>query len=90
MVLENQGQHDSRWSAILSFSAKIGCAPQTLNEWAKKVEVDAGQRRGNTTEMDEKMKAFQRHVRELKQANETLRKASAYFAQAGFDRPFKR
>ena len=90
MVLDNQGQHDSRWSAILSISAKIGCAPQTLNEWVKKVEVDTSQRGGVTTEMAEKMKALERENRELKQANEILRKASAYFAQAELDRPFKR
>jgi transposase-like protein len=90
MVLDNQGQHESRWSAILSISSKIGCAPQTLNEWVKKVEVDNGQRGGVTTEMAEKMKALERENRELKQANEILRKASAYFAQAELDRPFKR
>jgi transposase len=90
MVFDNQGQHDSRWSAILSISAKIGCAPQTLNEWVKKVEVDTGQRGGVTTEQAEKMKALEREVRELKQANEILRKASAYFAQAELDRPFKK
>ena len=80
MVLDNQEQHESRWSAILSISAKIGCAPQTLNEWVKKAEVDSGQRGDITTEMAEKMKALEREVRELKQANEILRKASAYFA----------
>ena len=90
MVLDNQGQHDSRWSAILSISSKIGCAPQTLNEWVKKFEVDTGQRGGITTEQTEKMKALEREVRELKQANEILRKASAYFVQAELDRPFKR
>ncbi len=90
MVLDNQGQHESRWSTILSISAKIGCAPQTLNEWVKKAEVDSGQRGGVTTEMAEKMKALERENRELKQANEILRKASAYFAQAELDRPFKR
>jgi transposase-like protein len=90
MVLDNQGQHDSRWSAILSISAKIGCAPQTLNEWVKKVEIDTGRRGGVTTEMAEKMKTLEREVRELKQANEILRKASAYFAQAELDRPFKK
>lgn len=88
--MDNQGQHDSRWSAILSISSKIGCAPQTLNEWVKKVEVDTGQRTGITTEMAEKMKALERENRELKQANEILRKASAYFAQAELDRPFKK
>ncbi|AEI96532.1 putative insertion elgdh: dimethylglycine dehydrogenase (plasmid) [Roseobacter litoralis Och 149] len=90
MVLDNQGQHDSRWSAILSISAKIGCAPQTLNEWVKKGEVDTGQRGGITIQMAEKMKALERENRELKQANEILRKASAYFAQAELDRPFKK
>jgi transposase-like protein len=86
MVLDNPGQHESRWSAILSISAKIGCAPQTLNEWVKKTEVDRGDRTGITTEMAERMKALERENRELKQANEILRKASAYFAQAELDR----
>ncbi len=86
MVLDNAGQHESRWSAILSISSKIGCAPQTLNEWIKKAEVDRGGCAGVTTEMAEKMKALERENRELKQANEILRKASAYFAQAELDR----
>ncbi len=86
MVADNAGQHESRWSAILSISSKIGCAPQTLNEWVKKAEVDRGDRAGITTEMAEKMKALERENRELKQANEILRKASAYFAQAELDR----
>ena len=86
MVLDNAGQHESRWSAILSISSKIGCAPQTLNEWVKKAEVDHGHRAGITTEMAEKLKALERENRELKQANEILRKASAYFAQAELDR----
>jgi transposase-like protein len=86
MVLDNAGQHESRWSAILSISSKIGCAPQTLNEWVKKAEVDRGDRAGVTTETAERMKALERENRELKQANEILRKASAYFAQAELDR----
>jgi len=98
MVLDNQGQHESRWSAILSISSKIGCAPQTLNEWVKRAEVDRGERTGVTTEMAEKSEplsaigprttasALERENRELKQANEILRKASAYFAQAELDR----
>ena len=90
MVLDNQGQYESRWAAIMSIASKIGCVPQTLNEWVKKVEFDTGQRGGITTEMTEKMKALERENRELKQANEILRKASAYFAQAELDRPFKR
>jgi transposase-like protein len=90
LVLDNQGQHESRWAAIVSISSKIGCAPQTLNEWVKKVEINAGQRGGITTEMAEKMKTLERENCELKQANEILRKASAYFAQAELDRPFRR
>lgn len=70
----------------MSISSKIGCAPQTLNEWVKKAEVDRGDRAGITTEMAEKRKALERENRELKQANEILRKASAYFAQAELDR----
>ena len=88
MVLKSEGQHDCRWSAILLISAKIGCASQTLNEWVKKVEVDTGQRGGITTEMAEKMKTLERETRKLQQANEILRKASAYFAQAELDRLF--
>ncbi|WP_299794633.1 IS3 family transposase [uncultured Marivita sp.] len=83
MVLDNAGQHESRWAAILSISSKIGCAPQTLNEWVKKAEVDRGDRAGITTEMAEKLKALERENRELKQANEILRKASAYFCPGG-------
>ena len=86
MVLDNAGQHESRWSAIRSISSKIGCAPQTLNEWVQKAEVDHGDCAGITTEMAEKLKALERENRELKQANEILRKASAYFAQAELDR----
>ena len=90
MVLDNQGQHESRWSAILSISTKIGCAPQTLNEWIKRAEVDSGKRAGIPSEMAEKVRALEREVRELRQANEILRKASAYFAMAELDRPLKR
>ncbi|KQI67444.1 transposase [Loktanella sp. 3ANDIMAR09] len=90
MVMDGTGQHGSRWAAVVLISSQIGCAPQTLNEWVKKVEVDTGLRGGITTEQAEKMKALEREARELKQANEILCKASAYFAQAGLDRPFKR
>lgn len=71
-------------------SKKIGCVPQTLYEWVKKVEVDSGKRAGVPTDVAEKLKALERENRELRQANEILRKASAYFAQAELDRPFKR
>ncbi len=90
MVLDGAGQHESRWAAIVSIASKIGCASQTLNEWVKKVEVDTGQRGGINFEQAEKIKALERELRKLKQANEILRKASAYFAQAELDRPLKR
>lgn len=89
MVLDNAGQHESRWQAIVSISAKIGCSANTLNDWVKKAEIDRGDRAGVSTEMAEKMKALERENRELKQANEILRKASAYFAQAELDRRSK-
>ena len=85
MVLDNTGQHESRWAAIVSISKKIGCAAQTLDEWVKKAEVDSGKPAGVTTDMSERMKALERENRELRQANEILRKASAYFAQAELD-----
>lgn len=90
MVFEHEVDHPSRWAAIVSISQKIGCVPQTLNEWVKRVEVDSGQRAGVPTDMADKVKALERENRELRQANEILRKASAYFAQAELDRPFKR
>jgi transposase-like protein len=90
MVLDHEGEHPSRWAAIVSIATKIGCVPQTLNEWVKKAEVDDGKRAGVPTDVSEKLKALERENRELRQANEILRKASAYFAQAELDRPFKR
>ncbi len=90
MVLDHEGDHPSRWAAVVSIAEKIGCAAQTLHEWVKKAEVDAGKRAGVPTETAEKLKALERENRELRQANEILRKASAYFAQAELDRPFKR
>lgn len=90
MVLDHEGEHPSRWAAIMSIAGKIGCTAQTLNEWVKKAEVDTGRKPGLTTDMAAKLKALERENRELRQANEILRKASAYFAQAELDRPFKR
>lgn len=74
LVLDNEGQHGSRWQAVMSISAKIGCAPQTLSDWVKKAEVDSGKRPGVSSEMAEKMKALERENRELRQTNEILRK----------------
>ena len=90
MVLEHEGEHSSRWAAVVSISGKVGCSAQTLNEWVKKAEVDSGQRAGVPSEVSERLKALERENRELRQANEILRKASAYFAQAELDRPFRR
>ena len=90
MVVDHEGEHPSRWAAVVSISEKIGCVPQTLHEWVKKAEVDNGKRAGVPTDVAEKLKALERENRELRQANEILRKASAYFAQAELDRPFKR
>lgn len=86
MVLDHEAEHPSRWAAIMSISAKIGCTAQTLNEWVKKAEVDSGRKSGLTTDMVAKLKALERENRELRQANEILHKASAYFAQAQIDR----
>ena len=89
MVLEHRGDHASQWAAIVSIAAKIGCTAQTLNERLKKAEVDSGSKPGVTTDERERLKALEREVRELRQANEILRKASAYFAQAELDRRWK-
>ena len=89
LVLDNAGQHGSRWQAIMSIAAKIGCTPQTLYDWVKKTVVDSGKRAGVSSEMAERMKALERENRELRQANEILRKASAYFAMAELDRRSK-
>jgi transposase-like protein len=89
LVLETEGHHSSRWQAVMSIAGKIGCTAQTLNEWVKMAEVDCGGRAGVPTEMAEKMKALERENRELRQANEILRKASAYFAMAELDRRWK-
>jgi transposase-like protein len=90
MVLDHEKDHASRWAAVVSIAGKIGCTPQTLHEWVKKAEIDTGKRAGVPSDVAEKLKALERENRELRQANEILRKASAYFAQAELDRPFKR
>ena len=90
MVLEHADDYPSRWSAVVSVAGKIGCAPQTLHEWVKKADPSSGGRTGVPADLADKLKALEREVRELRQANEILRKASAYFAQAELDRPFRR
>ncbi len=90
MVVDHERDHASRWAAVVSIAEKIGCVPQTLHEWVKKAEVDSGKRAGVPSDVAERVKALERENRELRQANEILRKASAYFAQAELDRPFKR
>ncbi|ANL37106.1 IS3 family insertion sequence transposase protein (plasmid) [Rhizobium phaseoli] len=91
MVTEHEAEHPPpRWAAVSSIAAKIGCSAHTLHEWVKKAEVDSGKRAGLPSDVAEKMKALERENRELRQANEILRKASAYFAQAELDRPLKR
>ena len=89
LVLDHEHEHPSRWATIVSVSAKIGCTAQTLLDWVKKAEVDSGKRAGVPTDMAEKLKALERENRELRQANEILRKASAYFVQAELDRRVK-
>ena len=89
MVFEHRTEHASHWAAIASIAAKIGCTAQTLSNWVRQVERDQGKRLGTTTEDRDRIKALEREVRELRQANEILRKASAYFAQAELDRRWK-
>ena len=89
MVLDHEREHPSRWAAISSIAGKIGCTAQTLHEWVKKAEVDSGTRAGVPSEVAERLKALERENRELRQANEILRKAGAYFAMAELDRRFK-
>src|SRR3954452_1803826 len=89
MVFEHQGEHASQWTAIGSIAAQIGCTAETLRRWVRQAERDQGLRAGPTTDERERIKALEREVRELRQANEILRKASAYFAQAELDRRFK-
>ena len=89
MVQEHRGEYPSLWAAIESIAPKIGCVPQTLHEWVKRDEVDSGQREGLSTSEREHIKALEREVKELRRANEILKTASAFFAQAELDRRLK-
>ena len=91
MVREHEGDYASRWAAMASIAAKIGCTAETLRLWVRRAERDSvGGDAVGTGDVAERLKALERENRELRQANEILRKASAYFAQAELDRPFKK
>jgi len=89
MVQEHEGDGRSQWSAICSISEKFGCTAETLRRWVRQSERDTGRRPGLTTDERERLKELERENRDLKRANEILRKASAYFAQAELDRRVK-
>jgi transposase len=89
MVREHEDEHASQWAAIVSIAQKIGCTPETLRKWVRQAERDEGRRPGLTTDERQRLKDQEREIRELKRANEILRKASAYFAQAELDRRAK-
>ena len=86
MVREHGAEHPSQWAAIASIASKLGCTSETLRRWVRQAARDAGQRAGLTTDERAELKRLQREVVELKRANEILKKASAYFAQAELDR----
>jgi transposase len=86
MVFEHRGEYESEWAAIRSIAGKIGCSAETLRHWVRRVETDQGLRPGLTSEERDRVKALERENRELRRANEILRKASAFFAQAELDR----
>jgi transposase-like protein len=86
MVLDHENEHDSRWAATVSIAAKIGCTAETLRKWIHRHEIDSGRRPGLSSDDRSHLKELERENRELKRANEILRKASAFFAQAELDR----
>ena len=86
LVFEQQGEHDSQWAAIGSIASKIGCTAETLRKWVRQAERDQGKRSGLSSSERDRLKELERENRELKRANEILRKASAFFAQAELDR----
>jgi len=89
MVAESRGDYPSQWAAVESVASKIGCTPQTLLKWVRQHERDTGQREGPSTADQKRVKELEREVRELRKANEILKLASAFFAQAELDRRFK-
>ena len=89
MVLDQAGEHGSQWATIAAIAPKVGCTTETLRRWVRQAERDTGHRPGLTTDERQRLKDLEREVHELKRANEILRKASAYFAQAELDRRVK-
>jgi transposase len=89
LVFEHQAEYESQWAAMESIAAKIGCTTETLRKWVRRSERDQGVRTGLTSDERERLKTLERENRELRRANEILRKASAFFAQAELDRPGK-
>jgi transposase-like protein len=86
MVFERQGEHKTPWAAIVSIASKIGCAAETLRKWVRQAERDQGRREGLSSSERDRLKQLEREAPELKRANEILRKAAAFFAQAELDR----
>jgi transposase len=86
MVFEHRGEYASEWAAIESIATRIGCSAETLRNWVRRTPVDTGSREGVTSQERARVKDLERENRELRRANEILRKASAYFAQAELDR----
>ena len=89
LVQEHRGEYPSLWATIESIAPKIGCSPQTLHEWVKRHEIDTGLREGVSSEERDHIKALEREVKALRRANEILKLASAFFAQAELDRRLK-
>jgi len=89
MVLEHGAEYESQWAAIASIAGKIGCTPETLRTWVRRAEIDKGKRPGTTTAEAQRIKELEREVKELRRANEILKLASAFFAQAELDRRTK-
>jgi transposase-like protein len=89
MVQEHREEYPSLWAAVESLAPKIGCVPHTLYEWMRKHEIDNGERSGTTTADKDRLKELERENRELRKANEILKLASAFFAQAELDRRLK-
>ena len=86
LVFDHKSEYGSQWEAICSIAEKIGCSPETLRKWVRQTQVDSGRRGGLTTDEQKRTKELEREVRELRRANDILRKAAAYFAQAELDR----